>query len=235
MEFRAIVSATGQARGAERGSETRQVILDTAERMFVEKGYSGVTLRDLTAAAGVNLASVNYHFGSKDALLLEVFRRGSIAINRARLKLLHEVEESEAPPDVRAVLRALFAPPLRATLTIDSTGNEGRSIYMQFVARAVLDGPPQMREMIETDVGHLHRFVDALAVAVPHLDRTELLWRFHFAMGSLHSMYTNMRRLDALSGGSVEIGDVEAVIDRLVEFCAAGLEAPQAGAPAQPV
>lgn len=228
MGLEETVSVPGHARGAERGSETRQVILDTAERMFVEKGYSGVTLRDLTAAAGVNLASVNYHFGSKDALLLEVFRRGSISINRARLRLLQEVEAraGEAPPDVRAVLRALFAPPLRATLTIDSTGNEGRTIYMQFVARAVLDGPPQMREMIATDVGHLQRFVDALAIALPHLDRTELLWRFHFAMGSLHSMYTNMRRLDALSGGSVDIGDVEAVIDRLVEYCAAGLEAP---------
>lgn len=233
MGFEETVSVPGQARSAERGSETRQVILDTAERMFVEKGYSGVTLRDLTAAAGVNLASVNYHFGSKDALLLEVFRRGSISINRARLRLLQEVEarSGEASPDVRAVLRALFAPPLRATLTIDSTGNEGRTIYMQFVARAVLDGPPQMREMIETDVGHLHRFVEALAIALPHLDRTELLWRFHFAMGSLHSMYTNMRRLDALSGGSIEIDDVEAVIDRLVEYCAAGLEGPLPGQP----
>lgn len=229
MPFDDTASVRAQARGAERGSDTRQVILDTAERMFVEKGYSGVTLRDLTAAAGVNLASVNYHFGSKDALLLEVFRRGSIAINRERLKLLQEAEAAGdvRPADVRAVLRALFAPPLRATLTADGTGNEGRSIYMQFVARAVLDGPLQMREMIERDVGHLHRFVEALALALPHLERTELLWRFHFAMGALHSMYTNMRRLDALSGGSVGIDDVEAVLDRLVEFCAAGLEAPR--------
>lgn len=214
--------------GGERGTDTRQTILDIAERMFVEKGYTGVTLRDLTSAAGVNLASVNYHFGSKDALLLEVFRRGSVAVNRARMRLLHEMEAlaGDTPPGVRDILLALIAPPLRATSLSGAGGSGGSSIYMQFVARAVLDGPPQMRDLIETDVTHLQRFVDALARALPALPREELLWRFHFTMGALHSMYASARRLETLSRGDVRVDDVEATIRRLVDYCAAGLEAP---------
>lgn len=213
-----------------RGEETRTLILDTAEAMFVERGYSGVTMRALTAEAGVNLAAVNYHFGTKDALLLEVFRRGSLSINRERARRLHAVEAAAGnrPPAVRDILRALFEPPLRATFHSRRASSEGSaggsSIYMQFVARAVLDGPPQMRALIERDVTHLERFVEALSRALPDLPREDLLWRFHFAMGALHSIYHDLRRLDALSGGACDLGDVDATIDRVVDFAAAGLQ-----------
>ena len=213
-------------RGGPRGEETRTLLLDTAERMFVADGYSGVTMRALTAEAGVNLAAVNYHFGSKDKLLLEVFRRGSLSINRERARLLREAEAAagDGAAPVRAILHALFAPPVRATFHRKAeTG--GSSIYVQFVARAVLDGPPEMRDMIERDVRHLQRFVAALSRALPHLPREDLLWRFHFAMGVLHSIYNNLRRLEALSGGSSDLSETEAIVTRLVDFAAAGLEA----------
>jgi len=215
-----------------RGDETRTLILDTAEAMFVEHGYSGVTMRALTARAGVNLAAVNYHFGSKDQLLLEVFRRGSGAINRERARLLRAAtaEAGGGAPTVRAILHALFAPPIRATLRTGSSLSQpaagGRSIYMQFVARAALDGPDEMRAMIERDVAHLQRFVDALAEALPALPRDALLWRFHFAMGALHSLYHDLRRLEALSGAPLALGDADALVERVVAFAAAGLEAP---------
>jgi AcrR family transcriptional regulator len=207
-----------------RGGETRTLILDTAEAMFVADGYSGVTMRALTAAAGVNLAAVNYHFGSKDKLLLEVFRRGSLKINRERARLLHAAQErfDGRPVPVREILQALYGPPIRATFA--SPSGEGSSIYMQFVARAVLDGPAEMRDMIEKDVRHLERFVDALAGALPDLPRDELLWRFHFAMGALHALYHDLKRLDALSGGVCDMRDVEAIVERVVDFAAAGLE-----------
>ncbi|MEJ8571378.1 TetR/AcrR family transcriptional regulator [Microbaculum marinum] len=213
--------------GSPRGEETRTLILDTAERMFVERGYSGVTMRALTAEAGVNLAAVNYHFGTKDALLLEVFRRGSLAINRERARLLREAEALAAPgtAPVRDILRALFEPPLRATLA-GGEASGGRSIYMQFVARAALDGPAEMRTMLERDVRHLERFVAALANALPALSRPELLWRFHFAMGVLHSIYHDLKRLDALADGVCDMSDADAIIGRVVDFAVAGLEQP---------
>ena len=56
--------------------ETRDRILDAAERLFVEHGFEGTSMRMITGAANANLAAVNYHFGSKDALIQAVFRRG---------------------------------------------------------------------------------------------------------------------------------------------------------------
>lgn len=220
-----MADAAKKDTGSARGEETRTLILDTAERMFVDRGYSGVTMRELTAAAGVNLAAVNYHFGSKDALLLEVFKRGSLSINKERARLLREIQARAAPDPapVRDILRALFDPPVRATFSGHAKAS-GSSIYMQFIARAVLDGPPEMRAMIERDVTHLERFVAALARTLPDVGREDLLWRFHFAMGALHSIYNDLRRLDALAGGACDLGDVEAIIDRVVAFAAAGLE-----------
>lgn len=217
-----------------RGDETRTLILDTAEAMFVEHGFSGVTMRALTARAGVNLAAVNYHFGSKDQLLLEVFRRGSGSINRERARLLREArtEAGGKALPVRTILHALFAPPIRATLQTRSSLSHpaagGRSIYMQFIARAALDGPEEMRTMIERDVAHLKRFVDALSEALPQLPRADLLWRFHFAMGALHSLYHDLRRLEALSGGPLALDSADDLVERVVSFAAAGLEAPRA-------
>jgi AcrR family transcriptional regulator len=212
-------------RAAPRGEETRTLILDTAEAMFLEQGYSAVTMRALTARAGVNLAAVNYHFGSKDALLLEVFRRGSLAINRERARLLREAETRAGsdPVPLREILHALFAPAVRSTFD-EQTPIGGSSIYVQFVARASLDGPPEMRAMIEGDVRHLERFIAALSCALPGLSHTELLWRFHFAMGTLHSIYNNLRRLESLAKGDIDLTDADAITARVVEFAAAGME-----------
>src|SRR5215471_17249019 len=93
---------------------TRASILDAAERLYAERGFSDVTLRDIVAAAGVNLAAVNYHFGSKDELIAELFVTRSIATNRERLNELKAAEEQgggRAPIDV--ILRALVGPTLR--------------------------------------------------------------------------------------------------------------------------
>src|SRR3954468_14580279 len=75
-----------------RRPDTKELILDTAERLFAERSYSSVSLREITAEAKVNLAAVNYHFGSKDALLLAVFKRRAVDLNRERLNLLREAE-----------------------------------------------------------------------------------------------------------------------------------------------
>ena len=68
---------------------TKSAVLSAAERLFALNGFRNVSVRDITAAAGVNLASVNYHFGSKDALLFEIFRRRTAELNRERARMLH--------------------------------------------------------------------------------------------------------------------------------------------------
>src|ERR1700744_6558775 len=93
---------------------TKAAVFNAAERLFALHGFQNVSVRDITAEAGVNLASVNYHFGSKDALLFEIFPRRTSELNRERARMLHEASDrADAKPAGREILRALFEPPLR--------------------------------------------------------------------------------------------------------------------------
>ncbi len=203
--------------------DTKGTILDAAERLFTERGFGAVSLRDITAAAGVNLAAVNYHFGSKDALIVELFVLRASAINRERNALLLAAEQRAAgPPALREVLRALLDPPLRWWLGDDPA----KSTSARFIARAIAEGAPEIRATMESQVGHLQRFVIALARTLPQLSHAELCWRLHFTTGLMHYTIGDRKRLDALSLGACDYADVEAVIERMVEFSAAGFEAP---------
>jgi len=105
---------TEAAQDAAKEAATKAQVLAAAERLFALNGFQNVSVRDITAEAGVNLASVNYHFGSKDALLFEIFRRRTSELNRERARMLHEAaDRHEGKPPVREILRALFEPPLR--------------------------------------------------------------------------------------------------------------------------
>src|ERR1700741_5252564 len=96
---------------------TRASILGAAERLYADRGFSDVTLRDIVAEANVNLAAVNYHFGSKDELIAELFVTRSLALNRERLRELRAAEEKgDGRADVAAILRALVGPSLRGCL-----------------------------------------------------------------------------------------------------------------------
>src|SRR2546430_15599341 len=93
--------------------ETRTRILDAAEELFMLHGFEGTSMRILTAKAGVNLAAVNYHFGSKDALIEAVFRRRLDPMNVARIGELDKLAAAESAPPPDAVLRAFITPRLR--------------------------------------------------------------------------------------------------------------------------
>lgn len=208
------------------GKDTKEVILDAAERLFAERSYGSVSLRELTAAAGVNLAAVNYHFGSKDALLLAVFRRGAVALNKERARLLREAEAraGDQPPPVREIVEALVGPAIRASLT-----GTLLSLYNQFYALARTDGPPELKEMLEKDVGHLQRFVTALRRALPDLPAEEVYWRLHLSLGVQHGSYNDLGRLATLSGGLCQVTDRDALVRRVVDYVTAGLTAPYRG------
>lgn len=207
------------AEGAEAEAATKQLVFNAAERLFALNGFQNVSVRDITAEAGVNLASVNYHFGSKDALLFEIFRRRTAELSRERARMLHEAADRHGgSPPVRDIIEALIAPPLR---WLDPAND--RRISLQFLIRARSEGTEQIREVLSTDVSHLRRFSDALLKACPKLAPEEVYWRLHFVLGMIHqNRFMELDRLHVLSEGLTREDDVAALRDRMVAFAAAG-------------
>ena len=201
---------------------TKAAVFCAAERLFALHGFQNVSVRDITAEAGVNLASVNYHFGSKDGLLFEIFRRRTAELNRERARMLHEANDRHGgKPPVREILEALFAPPLKWA---DPNGD--RRIAVQFIIRARSEGTAEMREVLQNDVSHLRRFADALIAARPDLALEDVYWRLHFCLGMVHNnRFAEFDRLHHLSGGLTREGDVDALLGRMLDFAEAGFMA----------
>ena len=198
---------------------TKAAVFNAAERLFALHGFQNVSVRDITAEAKVNLASVNYHFGSKDSLLFEIFRRRTSELNRERARMLHEAAARHGgKPPVREILAAYFAPPMRW-----ASPDNDRRISMQFIIRARSEGTAEMREVLRNDVSHLARFADALIAARPDLPREDVYWRLHFVLGMVHNnRFAEFDRLHHLSGGITREQDVDGLLSRMLDFAEAG-------------
>jgi AcrR family transcriptional regulator len=198
---------------------TKAAVFNAAERLFALHGFQNVSVRDITAEAGVNLASVNYHFGAKDALLFEIFRRRTSELNRERARMLHEANaRHDGKPPVREILECYFAPPLRW-----ASPDNDRRISVQFIIRARSEGTEEMREVLRNDVSHLARFAEALTAARPDLPKEDVYWRLHFVLGMVHNnRFAEFDRLHHLSGGITREADVDALLRRMLDFAEAG-------------
>ena len=142
---------------------TRQRILDTAEQLFADQGFHATTLRQITREAQVNLAAVNYHHGSKDALILAVFQRRLDELNSERLARLQSVLDASDPPDLEKVLGAFIYPAL--LLSTQSAGDGGR--FMRLLMRAWAENATQLHGTIARQYSHVMRaFADAVSRAL---------------------------------------------------------------------
>ncbi|MCE2515677.1 MAG: TetR family transcriptional regulator [Acidobacteria bacterium] len=203
-------------------SETKDRILDVAERLFADRGYPATSLRDITAEAAVNLASVNYHFGAKESLLAALLERRFAPLNRRRLELLDEieVEVGAGRPAVEEVLRAFLAPPFEMQ---QKWGASGRT-FLRLVGRLHAETNDEHRA---TYLRHFEevrrRFTSALHRALPHLEATDVHWRMMFLMGSM--AFAMVEGLTPRPGGPPP-RDPDEVLDALLCFAAAGVAAP---------
>jgi AcrR family transcriptional regulator len=199
---------------------TRTAILAAAERLYAERGFGDVTLRDIVAEANVNLAAVNYHFGSKDELIAELFVTRSLALNRERLTELKAAEEAgdgRAPID--AVLRALVGPTLRGCLGPDNQ----RSTAARFMIRVSIESVPPIRRIRNREIDHLRKFIAAMRRALPGHSDVELYWGLHFALAMAQQTVRDSERLTKLSEGKCDVDDVEGIIARVVAVAVTGL------------
>lgn len=207
--------------------DTRERILDAAEALFAEQGFATTSLRAITAAAGANLAAVNYHFGSKDGLIREVYARRIEPLNRNRLARLAALEAAGAPPGAAAILEAFIVP----TLETCADPARGGARFARLLGRMYAESSAPLREFIHgLYVETLDRYKEALARALPQLPRVELYWRLHFVLGVLSYTMAGTDMMKLISDCRLDDpADIEALLSRLLPFLTAGLEAPWPG------
>ena len=199
---------------------TRAAILHAAERLYADRGFGDVTLRDIVAAADVNLAAVNYHFGSKDQLIAELYVSRSLATNRERLNELKAAElAGGGRAGIDAVLRALVGPPLRGCLG----PNRQRSDAARFMIRASIEAVPAIRKIRNREIDHLRRFAAAMRRSLPGHSDVDIYWGLHFALAMAHQTIRDGERLEKLSDGQCDLDDVNGIIERIVAVCAIAL------------
>jgi AcrR family transcriptional regulator len=205
-------------------NDTKERILDTAERLFSEQGYAATSLRGIIAAAGVNLAAVHYHFHSKEALLEAVILRRSVPANHQRLALLDrfETEAGGHPPPLEKVIEAFVAPTLH--MARDPLG--GGMVFMKLLGRLHAEGD-LLRRIVTARFGDvLQRFGAALRAALPDLPPEELFWRLNLALGALsQTLRGGSTDLETISHLSLSFNS-ETALERLVAFLSAGFRAP---------
>lgn len=207
------------------GEDTKQRILDAAERLFGMDGFAGTSLRAITKDAGVNLAAVHYHFGSKEALLRATLHRILGPMNARRLSMLKEAEAAAAPDPapIGAVLRAFLEPDLHV---IRDLGDRG-VLVTRFTARSYTEPSELVREVLDAEFGPLREpFGRAFVRAVPHVPAQEVLWRLRVGVVGVISFL--------LGGGDPVYAtegplDVEEMLERLIAFLAPAMEAPASG------
>ncbi len=204
---------------------TKLALLKATERLVAAKGFEATSLRAITAAAKVNLAAVNYHFSSKDALILAMLNRRLKPINEARLALLDQFEKDAGnkPVPLEKILEALFRPILDL---VARRSKEGRD-FLRLIALALAEPSAFLKPLVEKEFSEkTRRFHRALRRTLPNLSDAEAHWRLHFAHGVFIHTVAHSQVLECTSQGRCRITKADEVLRRIINFCAAGLRSP---------
>ena len=201
---------------------TKDRILATAERLFARDGVEATSLRTITTEAGVNLAAVNYHFQSKEALMHAVIARRLDPLNVKRLALLDaiEAEAGNGPLPVDQVLDALIGP------VFEMLRGPGK-VFAPMMGRILWESSELSEKIFQRHLAHVAaRFFSAFERALPNLPRVELYWRMLFVFGTVSHTIGGANVLRAISAGECDASDVAGTLRRLEAFLLAGLQAP---------
>ncbi len=200
--------------------DTRSRILDVAEELFSEQGFDRVSVRDITKMAQVNLAAINYHFGSKEDLIAAIFEREFVPVNEARLAALDAVQRSgKKDPKLEEILEAFIRPTVRSSIGKPKDGKA----FTKLFGRCLSEPSPEIEALLKRQFEPLVERMDAaLMKALPHLSRSDIFWCMKFTFGALHHwLLTKDRFLPAW----LEEIEVEDQIQKLISFSAAGFRA----------
>lgn len=218
--------------------ETRVALLDAAERLFSQHGIEGTSVREIVREAGTNLGAINYHFGTKERLALEVFARRLEPVNRDRLARLDALEASTEPGKLtlEQVLEALIRP----VMEFDEDGTKNCDDLMRLISRSFQEPNPEVKKFVEQQFAEvIRRFDAAILRLMPGLSSADLFWRMSFLHGALHHGLQTWLRFEQdpfamLFTPAVEKPDREELTRRLIAFATAGMSAGQSKASESP-
>ncbi|WP_219208360.1 TetR/AcrR family transcriptional regulator [Vibrio cholerae] len=203
-------------------SSTKEKILDVAEGLFAEYGFNDTSLRTITSKAGVNLASVNYHFGDKKTLVRAVLNRYLEAFMPEMKQSLERLNERD-DYDMAEVFEALRAP-LRS---LSELRPNGTSRFMLLIGRGYTDVQGHLRWFITNRYNDvLTLFTDSVLKANPNLTRETLFWRLHFTLGTrVFTMASSQALAEIAENDFGSKVDPKSVVDQLIPYLAAGVAA----------
>lgn len=209
------------------GARVREVILDHAERLFAERGFHGTSIRDITERAGLRLASVNYHFGSKENLFRDVLMRRAVVLNQQRLTRLEPLERRAARGSRARDLRALrevveaFVVPV-AELALSSAGYRR---YFALIAQVSSSRLPALALVAEHFNPVAERFVAALARIYGKAERTRLLYAYQLLLGTTLFAFSGNQRVEALARPGQHLDGPQQLAQSVIEFATPGVHA----------
>lgn len=209
---------------AEKQNETKRAVLDAAERLFASHGFNATSLRAITGEAQANLGAVNYHFASKDELILAVLRRRMKPLNAERVALLDqfEAEAKGKPLTIEKILEALFRPPTELV----ARNAKGGRYFIRLMGLCLAEPGAFLRSLVQEEFAEKNRrFHAAIRSSLPYLSSDEVHWRLHFAHGVFLHTIANAHVLELSSGRRCRVADVEGTLARMIDFCAAGFVA----------
>ncbi len=200
-------------------TDTKERILDAAEQLLAERGFAACSLREVTAAAGTNLGSVNYHFHSKEALIRAVFERRLGPINRRRLAALDECERrsSSRPVPLTHLLHAFLDP-----LLVPDQDNRP---FLRLLARMYTEPSYDLHLLFQAHMEPtVRRFLGAFRRTLPALAPEDLFWRLFFTIGAMAHTLAAGALLKLISGGACDPSNLEEASTRLIQFAEVGLK-----------
>ena len=206
--------------------DTKQRILDTAEHLFAQEGFKGTSLREITSRARVNLAAVNYHFGSKEALLRAVLERRLIPLNQVRIERLTTVRDSSRQkgrkPQIKELLLAFIEPTLQF-----KESSPGAEDFVALVGRSFSDPDDTVRNIFMELIQPLFQLIfETFREALPELPEKTLLWRLHFMFGAFsQTMHICCGRFHSDTIKMPLNNDAKTILAMFIPFITAGMEA----------
>ena len=217
-------SRTGRGRPSRKSDSNnyKELILDSAEGLFAQHGFYGVSTRQVATEAGVDVALVHYYFGTKRGLFDAVFLRRAEILNAARLASLNAYERDHSGSWTAEGAIAAFVHPL-----IDASINGGPGLKSYFSLVAQVNNTPAWGGATMTRFFDpvVHRLIEVLALAMPEADERDLYWGYQFLTGAMTLCLSETGRIDLLSNGKCHSSDLEAIRHRLAGYCAAGFRA----------